>query len=128
MVKLKYHLHITFREAPVVPAHIVVPWPHAVDLAVEKIIQTPGAICQLAKALCQSGERTGGVIQKIKKLDEFIHSSDVRFRKEWLTSQLQGKWTKKKVNKITIRIVVYNFQQYKSDLSAVAPSYTVSLK
>lgn len=79
VVKLKYHLHITSRKASVVPAHIVVPWPHAVDMAVEKIIQTPGAICQLAKALCQSSGRTGGVTEKIKNLDKFIHCSDLRY-------------------------------------------------
>lgn len=53
VVKLKDHLHVTFGEALVAPAHVVVPWPHAVYVAVEKIIQTPGAICQLAEALCQ---------------------------------------------------------------------------
>lgn len=58
MVKLKDHLHVTFREALVAPAHIVVPWPHAVYVAVDKIIQTPGAIRQLAEALCQSKDRT----------------------------------------------------------------------
>lgn len=54
MVKLKNHLHVTFGEALVVPAHVVVPWPHGIYVAVEKIIQTPGAIRQLAEALCQS--------------------------------------------------------------------------
>lgn len=54
VVKLKDHLHVTFREGFVAPAHVVVPWPHAVYVVVEKIIQTPGAIRQLAKAFCQS--------------------------------------------------------------------------
>lgn len=54
VVKLKDHLHVTFGEALVAPAHIVVPWPHAVYVTVEKIIQTPGSIRQLAEALCQS--------------------------------------------------------------------------
>lgn len=60
MVKLKDCLHITFGKALVVPAHIVISWPHAVDVAVEKIIQTPGAICQLTEALCQSGGGMNG--------------------------------------------------------------------
>lgn len=55
MVELKDHLHVTFREGLVVPAHIVVPGPHAVYVAVEEIVQTPSAICQLAEALRQSG-------------------------------------------------------------------------
>ncbi len=54
MVELKDHLHVTFREALVAPAHIVVPRPHAVYVTVEEVIQTPGAVRQLAKALCKS--------------------------------------------------------------------------
>lgn len=57
-VKLKDHLHITLGEALVIPAHVVVARPHAVYVAVEEIIQTPGAICQLAEALCQSNAGT----------------------------------------------------------------------
>lgn len=60
MVKLKDHLHVTFGEALVVPAHVVVPGPHAVYVAVEEIIQTPGAVCQLAEALCQSSAEMDG--------------------------------------------------------------------
>lgn len=60
VVKLKDHLHVTFREALVAPAHIVVPGPHAVHVAVDKIIQTPGAVRQLAEALFQSRGRTDG--------------------------------------------------------------------
>ena len=60
MVELKDHLHVTFGEALVVPAHVVVPGPHAVDVTVEKVVQTQGAICQLAEAFCQSGGGTDG--------------------------------------------------------------------
>lgn len=55
VVKLKDRLHVTFGEALVAPAHVVVARPHAVYVAVEEIIQTPGAVRQLAEALCQSG-------------------------------------------------------------------------
>jgi len=60
VVKLKDHLHVTFGQALVVPAHVVVARPHAVYVAVEEIVHTPGTICQLAEALRQSSAETDG--------------------------------------------------------------------
>lgn len=54
MVEVKDDLHVTFREALVVPTHKVVTGPHAVRLGVEEIVLTPRAICQLAEAFRQS--------------------------------------------------------------------------
>lgn len=56
VVKVKDHFDVTFREGVVAPSYVVVPRPHSWDKAVQKIIQTPGAICQLTQALAQSGE------------------------------------------------------------------------
>lgn len=53
MVELKDHLHVTSGEAPVVPSYIVIARPKVVAVAVEKVVQTPGAIGQLAKPFRQ---------------------------------------------------------------------------
>lgn len=54
MVKIKDHLHIAFGESAVTPPHVVVARPHAIDVAVQKVIQTPGAVCELAEAFRQT--------------------------------------------------------------------------
>lgn len=53
MVELKDHLHVTSGEAPVVPPYIVIARPKVVAVAVEKVVQTPGAIGQLAEPFRQ---------------------------------------------------------------------------
>lgn len=54
MIELEDHLHVTFGEALVAPAHVVVTRPSSVHVTVEEVVQTPAAIRQLAEALCQS--------------------------------------------------------------------------
>lgn len=91
MVELIGHLHVTFGEALVVPAHVVIPWPHAVDLAVEEIIQTPGAICQLAKALRKSGGGKSGKIRNMTRprAELNIHTLD-QVSKIMISSTVHG--------------------------------------
>lgn len=54
VVELEDHLHITFGEALVAPAHVVVTGPSSVHVAVEEVVQTPAAVGQLAEAPGQS--------------------------------------------------------------------------
>lgn len=60
MVELKDHLHVTSGEAPVVPPYIVIARPKVVAVAVEKVVQTPGAIGQLAEPFRQPWGRIYG--------------------------------------------------------------------
>lgn len=82
MVKVKYHLHVTLRETPVVPSHIVVPWPHAVRMAVQEVIQTPGAVCQLAKAFGQS--KGAMMARRIIKTEKYwVYKLIAAFLSQW---------------------------------------------
>ena len=60
VVKVEHHLHVAAGEAAVGPAHVVVAGPHAVDGAVEEVVQAPGTVRQEPKALSESGEGVGG--------------------------------------------------------------------
>lgn len=70
VVELEDHLHVTFGEALVAPAHVVVTRPSSVHMTVEEVVQTPAAVRQLAEALRQSGrvDATRWKAQALKRL------------------------------------------------------------
>lgn len=70
VVELEDHLHVTFGEALVAPAHVVVTRPSAVHVTVEEVVQTPAAVRQLAEALRQSDrvDATRWKAQALKRL------------------------------------------------------------
>lgn len=74
MVELEDHLHVTFGEALVAPAYVVVTRPSAVHVTVEEVVQTPAAVRQLAEALRQSARVhvTGQKSQALKVPDHRV--------------------------------------------------------
>lgn len=57
-VKLEHDLHISTGETLIVPAHIVVPRQHVVDVTVCEIVQTTHSISQLTQALSHTEKNT----------------------------------------------------------------------
>lgn len=137
MVKVKDHLYVTFRESLVAPSHVVVPRPCSRDMAVQKVIQTPGAIRQLAQALGQSREakldfsfmldflRVLRVEIKFRPLsccsiihrviEEDIQASVDHLVSIWNAIRHQAIW-KDQGKKTKMRVFFFKFSQYYRDI------------
>lgn len=71
-VKFKGHLHISSRETGIGPAHIIISWPHTINLALSEVIQAPSPISQLTKTLSQTRAKKRGNSSLVTVTSAFI--------------------------------------------------------